>query len=459
MSLVSSVTKDNKRCMGISRIHRSLGSIRLCLEYTSAMIPAPSLDAHTNGVPAKQALAGAQSQFPPVLMQPDAPTWTVPKADVLLRTVFGDPQSGLTDDPMARLVRASEAAIRVPGDAAFHAAVSSVQRDIAHVAAHSGCAWQGILSLQSAFLQEHRGLHAPTHAADQPEDSQCSMPLPVSVEILRIRYLAMHDRACVDASLYMSTAANVWCQEANHATAPERTQRYLFNLLTDFSIVQRDGTVGRTCTPENFVSLGEIDPPLPDNGEVGFLQGQGPVTVEAKSRYFEAAFQYATRRQIQHIVFVNAAEGDAQIPSFASDLNEAAASMFLPVSYVGSIQWADGSLTTPLGAAMFAKRVVQRVQANPLPAMVVANCNAGLDRSGITNVLVRAIGFIDAAHAQQHPWSTVLAQTFDQVPTWVARLKRVRPHAISSWGRYLFIYQAINAYAVHQQHAAAPEVA
>ena len=161
-------------------------------------------------------------------------------------------------------------------------------------------------------------------------------------------------------------------------------QRYFVNFGTDDHLVNRKGVVGPTRAAD-FVNLVETG----DGPKLATLQGQGPKTGQRTSYAFAAA-NYAKRHQCARVYFLNCAIDRGQVPSFEQAVQKVAQRAGVTMSYDQVERWEDSSLpsdATPIINAV--DRVVDWVHSQTSRALVVYNCHAGMDRSGIVNALVQ----------------------------------------------------------------------
>jgi hypothetical protein len=399
----------------------------------------------------KRSMSASPGPFPPALHLLEAKTWRIATEQMLMQaaqhTYAGETLAAVWPE----LVCASEAALRIPDAATFDATVKALRIRIERLYTGDCLMWEAHLKLQDAYLQEIKALHASVHAADVPAVWRPPSIVQRSVANLRETYEALHDAACVAGGLKVQAAGQMWCEESGDVAVVARQQRYLFNLSTNDRLVHLDGTVGGACSPDQFVALVAVQVHASLGDKVAMTQGQGPVTEHAKQRYLTAAVRYACQQNLTHILFVNAAEGDGQIPSFAETIAAYEPTPGLKLAYQGTIAWGDGQLVTPAGAASFAAEVAHAVRTAQGRTLLVINCNAGLDRSGITTILVQLMLSCAQGHLCRATPDERIRWGFDQIPILVKELKRARPHAISSFGRYIFIHQAFAAYVDSQK--------
>lgn len=210
-------------------------------------------------------------------------------------------------------------------------------------------------------------------------------------------------------------------------------QRCAVNLGADACLLGLDGGLGVSgkgrVRPENFVNAvrTSISPKLVT------LQAQGPKTAEQVDNLVSAATGHAARTECDRIVFVNASTD--KVPSFKDAVLTASASTEGLLTY-RELDWIDGEVPKSAeGRARivdFVHALSQEVLSAQGRTMVVFNCHIGLDRSGVTNALTQLM--VD--HGQR---SDILEAASDVL----AKLKRARPHAISTVFRFQLIVSCL----------------
>lgn len=299
--------------------------------------------------------------------------------------------------------------------------------------------WAGPATVQRMLLREHHGLYAPTHGADVAASTSLPTSVGRTLDQLWAEYVALGEQAWLTASLQVGRSWAAWCAQATVDDVPARKQRYVFNLTPDDSLAS-----GPTAGLDpHFTALARVAP-LPElQARLGVLQGQGPAGARAVADYIAASVREAAAQRADRVFFVNAAA--PQVPSFAEGVGRAGRNQGPALHYRDLLDWRDGSLVTPEGAATFARQVADELEAAPGKSLLVVNCNAGLDRSGTINALVQGIL---AARQQRRAGSEaldVVREGMAHVPQLVGALKRARPASISSYARYVFVYRALAA--------------
>ncbi len=161
-------------------------------------------------------------------------------------------------------------------------------------------------------------------------------------------------------------------------------QRYFVNFGTDDHLVNQKGAVGPTSAA-HFVNMVETG----DGPQLATLQGQGPKKGQL-TKYAFAAANYAKQHRCARVYFLNCAIDRGQVPNFGRAVQKVAKRADVPMYYDQVNDWEDSSLPTDASPIIDAvDRTVAWVHSETSRALVVYNCHAGMDRSGIVNALTQ----------------------------------------------------------------------
>lgn len=354
-----------------------------------------------------------------------------------------------------RIVADTEGSMRAPNEAAFRVALAKIESELADPMFEGCPARASEIAMQRATVGEFAHVYAIGHLADDGADAAGPFG-GIAKDTLTSNYVQMHDQACIDASPHMDVAWQAWSAQDANVSKDVRKQRYLSNLERDEYLVHADGSLGGATDLQNFVAL--VKTPVLEELSPAYssMQGQGPMVAQEANNYVGAAMRYAAHHHIDKVAFVNTAGG--QVPSFEAQVAALSQSTGVHGIYLQYDGWRDGTLVTPRDAAVYAARVAEELDparggAKGSSTLLVVNCNAGMDRSGTINALVQLV--LQAQHNLAHGMDPrdARAQGFASIPAIVHNIKEARPRAISSIGRYLFIYQAYDAYWQWQQPA------
>lgn len=342
----------------------------------------------------------------------------------------------------AMLIR-SESAARLTERTLFEAEVSAVERWLDAQSVDVCPALSGSLAFVRAMCGDLRHFYAMLHDADQKAPPTDAVGKPTWAAGLQT-FVAMHDQAVARAPLDTLTCWDAWRREGDDVPESQRAQRYLINSGTDPFVLHQDGSVGTAQQADAYVPLVHT-PALPElTDRFVALQGQGPRTADSAAQYTQNAMAFAVKQHARHVWFVNVAGG--QVPSFADAVATASRSTVVDANYIEFDGWRDGMLVTPATASAFAAQVADAMAATGKRGLLVVNCNAGLDRSGTTNVLVQLILWSRPQLAAGRSKAEVAARGHDAIDVIVQHLKQARAHSISSPGRYLFLHEAYQAF-------------
>ena len=244
------------------------------------------------------------------------------------------------------------------------------------------------------------------------------------------------------------------------------------NLATNARLVDTIGRVGVTrydpMTFCNAVLTHAVSrPPV---GCAGVLQIQGCEVTAGFDVLLQTARAYAKRVKARHVLFVNVAGGQIP-PYFASSLwakqvralpqpagmttehrrawlaapGDVETSAYgIEGTYVEYSGWPDGLLVSPETLQRLADEIADIVLLRPATLLVVG-CNAGKDRSGLVNALVR---LALAWRTQGVP--DVLASDILRV---VTEIQQGRPEALRTVERFRLLFFAAEAMAARLRDA------
>ncbi len=265
------------------------------------------------------------------------------------------------------------------------------------------------------------------------------------------------DQACAQAC---GVVAGLPCDARGYR------RRFADNLATNARLVDTIGRVGITrYDPMSFCNAvlthAVSRPPV---GCAGALQVQGCRVTPGFDVLLQTARAYAKRVKARHVLFVNVA-GTQIPPYFAASLwakqaralpqpagmttehrrawlaapGDVEASAYgIEGTYIEYGAWPDGLLVSPDTLHRLAHEIADLVVQRPATLMVFG-CNAGKDRSGLTNALVRL-----ALAWRAHGVPDDVAPDILRV---VAQIQQARPEALRTAERFKLLFFAAEALA------------